>query len=67
MAAYMVNPKYAADLAMIHLYADRMSNLMHDRLGSADKDVAESLINKQFDMFKALNGYKRPRQKRMFY
>lgn len=67
-AAYMVDPKHAADLAMIHLIGDRMSNYMHDRVGTSDKEVIESLINKQYDMFRITSDFGRKRrQKKMYY
>lgn len=67
MAAMLVDPDHAAELAMVHLMADKMGNMMHDTLGSAeDKEIMESLINKSYAMFKATNGIP-TRKKQMNY
>lgn len=67
MAAFMVNQEHAAELAIAHLIADRMGNYMHDNLGSANKDIAEGIINKNYELFRQTNGLGTPRQKKMFY
>jgi hypothetical protein len=66
MAAYTVDPTHAAELAVAHLFADKMSNMMHDRLGSANKDIAESMLNKQYEMFRLMSVPKRRRKTFLF-
>lgn len=70
IAAYMVDPKNAAELALIHLMADRMGNYYHDRFGTSDKEVIEALVNKQYDMFQMTKGAGikgRNKRKQMFF
>jgi hypothetical protein len=67
MAAYMVNPEHAADIAMSHLIADKMSNYLHDSVGPDEKDIYEGMINKCYSMFKETNGIPSRKSKRMFY
>jgi hypothetical protein len=67
MAAFMVDPEHAADLAMVHLVADKMSNYLHDSIGPDEKDIFEGMINKSYAMFKETNGIPTRKSKRMFY
>lgn len=66
LAAYQINPEHAADLAIAHLLADRMGNYMHDSVGTESKEVIESLINKQYALFRETAGYARKRTKMYF-
>jgi len=66
MAAFLAEPNYAAELAMVHLLADKMGNMLHDAVGSDDKDIMEGMINKSYAMFKASNGIP-SRKKKMNY
>jgi hypothetical protein len=67
MAAFMVSPEHAAELAMAHLVADKMGNYIHDAVGSDNKDIIEGMINKNYTLFRETNGMKTPRKKKMFY
>jgi hypothetical protein len=66
LSAYQISPRYAADLAIAHLLADRMGNYMHDSIGTESKEVVEALINKQYALFRETSGFAR-RKKKMFY
>jgi hypothetical protein len=67
LSAYQISPKYAADLAIVHLLADRMSNYMHDAMGSESKEVQEALINKNYALFRETSGFKRNKRRKMYF
>lgn len=67
MAAYMVDPDHAADLAITHLLADKMGNYLHDNVGIDNKEILEGVINKAYSLYKETNGIKTNKKKKMFF
>ena len=65
--AFMVDRERGVELAMTHLLADKMSNYMIDTLGTENKEIMESLINKWYTLYKESNLGIKKRTKRMFY
>lgn len=68
MAAFMVDPKNAFELAMTHLLVDKMGNYVHDRMGSNGKDMYEAQLNQMIDSYRQTNmGYAPRKRKQMFF
>jgi hypothetical protein len=66
MASFMVDPEHATELAMAHLFVDKLGNYLHDIMGTEDKEVAEALFNQQFARYRALTSPKGRNRKKMF-
>ena len=51
-----------AEAAILHLVADKMSNMIHDKIGTDRRDMFESMITMQYYDHKKL--YSKPRKQR---
>lgn len=66
LAAYLsgAKGKHVAEAAIMHLVADKMSNMIHDKIGTDRRDMFESMITMQYYDSKKRWGQAR-RQRRM--
>lgn len=67
MSAYMIDPKNAMDLAMMHLTLDKLSNYMVDTVGINERDLWEANFNKFVDLYRQTHMGYAPRKKKMFF
>ena len=67
MAAFLADPDHAAELAMVHLLADKMGNMIHDAVGTDQKEILEGMINHSYTMFRATNGIPKRSKKMNYY